>query len=140
MKLADSLEKRTTALTVAEVAKVLNVSIRQVYSLAASNKIPHIKIGGCIRFDPTEFAAWVRQRMITAIVPSVVRTQKNRQSATSRSSQSAIGTSATRPQIAVPITINSNRKPSSKVRPANQQQYRFAFGQIDTLPMGTSGQ
>ncbi len=140
MKLTDSLEKRTTALTVAEVAKVLNVSIRQVYGLVACNKIPHIKIGGCIRFDPTEFAAWVRQRMITAVVTSTGRNHRQRPAIIGRSSQPTIGSSAACPKIEVPTTISSHRKPSSKVKPANRQQYRFSFGQVDAHSLGSTGQ
>jgi excisionase family DNA binding protein len=66
MNLADSLEKRTTALTVAEVAKWLSVSPRQVYTLAAQNRIPNFRVGGCIRFDPSTVANWLRQKMVPA--------------------------------------------------------------------------
>src|SRR5207253_6005414 len=68
MNLVDSLEKRTTALTVSEVAKVLHISVRQINSLVASNKMPHIRVGGSIRFDPSGFAAWLRQSMIKTVV------------------------------------------------------------------------
>jgi excisionase family DNA binding protein len=61
--LADSLEQRTTALTVADVAALLNVSERQVYKLASDGRIPCFKIGGSVRFDPSAFAAWLRQKM-----------------------------------------------------------------------------
>ena len=40
MKLTDFLEKRTTALTVSDIAELLNISERLVYELAASNRIP----------------------------------------------------------------------------------------------------
>ena len=66
MNLADSLEKRTTALTVAELAHVLNISQRQIYALVAQNQIPSFKIGGSIRFDPSAFAGWLRKRMVPA--------------------------------------------------------------------------
>ena len=71
MKLTDFLEKRTTALTVSDIAELLNISERLVYKLAASNRIPSFKVGGSIRFDPFEFAQWLRQRMIqVAVLPS----------------------------------------------------------------------
>jgi excisionase family DNA binding protein len=63
MDLADSLERRASALTVSDVAELLNISERQVYKLAAQNRIPSFKIGGSVRFDPSAFAAWLRQRM-----------------------------------------------------------------------------
>ena len=71
MNLADSLEERTTALTVPELAELLNISQRQVYKLAASNRIPSFKIGGSVRFDPSAFAAWLRGRMVAVPVRSV---------------------------------------------------------------------
>jgi len=70
MNLADSLDERTTALTVPELAKLLNISERQVYKLASSNRIPSFKIGGSVRFDPSAFAAWLRGRMVPVPVPS----------------------------------------------------------------------
>jgi excisionase family DNA binding protein len=71
MNLADSLDTRTKALTVPEVAELLNISERQVYKLAASNRIPSFKIGGSVRFDPSTFAAWLRQRMVPVPVRPV---------------------------------------------------------------------
>jgi excisionase family DNA binding protein len=44
MDLADSLEKRATALTVSDVASLLNISERQVYKLAADGRIPCLKL------------------------------------------------------------------------------------------------
>jgi excisionase family DNA binding protein len=68
MDLADSLERRASALTVSDVAELLNVSERQVYKLAAQNRIPSFKIGGSVRFDPSAFAAWLRRKMAPASV------------------------------------------------------------------------
>ena len=63
MDLADSLERRTTALTVADVAALLNVSERQVYKLASDGRIPCFRIGGSVRFVPSAFASWLRQKI-----------------------------------------------------------------------------
>jgi excisionase family DNA binding protein len=63
------MDGRTNALTVSDVAELLNISERQVYKLAAENRIPSFKIGGSVRFDPAAFAAWLRQK----IEPSSVR-------------------------------------------------------------------
>jgi excisionase family DNA binding protein len=70
VNLADSIDGRTNALTVSDVAGLLNISERQVYKLAAENRIPSFKIGGSVRFDPAAFAAWLRQK----IAPASVRT------------------------------------------------------------------
>jgi excisionase family DNA binding protein len=58
--LADSLDGKTRALTVADVAELLNISERQVYKLVAEYRIPCFKIGGSIRFDPCAVAVWLR--------------------------------------------------------------------------------
>ena len=47
--LADSLDGKSRALTVSDIAELLNISERQVYKLAAEHRIPCFKIGGCIR-------------------------------------------------------------------------------------------
>jgi excisionase family DNA binding protein len=72
MDLAESLEKRTTALTVCDVAALLNVSERQVYKLASDGGIPSFRIGGSVRFDPAAFASWLRQRIAGAKPPGRV--------------------------------------------------------------------
>jgi excisionase family DNA binding protein len=66
--LADSLDGKSRALTVADIAQLLNISERQVYKLAAEHRIPCFKIGGCIRFDPLAVAVWLRQKMAPAPV------------------------------------------------------------------------
>lgn len=70
MKLADILAQRQTAMTVAEVAEVLQISQRLVYQLAAEGKIPSFKVRGTVRFDPQVLAGWVGQ-MVDASDPSV---------------------------------------------------------------------
>ena len=62
MSLGDFLDKRATALTVSEVAEILNISERQVYKLASLNLIPSFRIGSSIRFDPSQVAHWLRQK------------------------------------------------------------------------------
>ena len=52
MSLGDFLDKRATALSVSEVAEVLNISERQVYKLAADSVIP-----------------WFRPRLINPVNP-----------------------------------------------------------------------
>ena len=44
MNLADSIDGRTNALTVSDVAGLLNISERQVYKLAAENRIPSFRL------------------------------------------------------------------------------------------------
>jgi excisionase family DNA binding protein len=139
MKLADSLEKRTTALTVSDVAEVLHVSGRQVYSLAASNKIPHMRVGGAIRFDPSEFAAWLRQKMITTVTSSAGRTPKKQQQAVTQAVRVATQDCEAYSRIEAPSRFRSRRKLSARDKAAPQQQYRFTFGHTGALPPENTG-
>jgi excisionase family DNA binding protein len=62
MRLIELLEKRTGAMKVGEVAKVLGVSPQQIYKMAASGSIPSLRISGAIRFDPGEIADWLKKK------------------------------------------------------------------------------
>ena len=46
-------------LTIAEVAEALGVDVRHVRRLVHEKRIPYIKWGHLLRFDPTDIAAWV---------------------------------------------------------------------------------
>lgn len=66
MSIEELLAALTHALTVADVAQLLNISERQVYKLAPEHRMPCFKIGNSIRFDPAAFAAWLLQKMAPA--------------------------------------------------------------------------
>jgi excisionase family DNA binding protein len=78
MDLADSLEKRTTALTVSDIAVLLSINERQAYKLAHDGRIPCFRIGGSVRFDPSAFASWLRQRTGPASVDAQGRPRARR--------------------------------------------------------------
>jgi excisionase family DNA binding protein len=68
MSIVDVLEKTQHALTVADVAKILNMSPRTIYHHVASGRIPGaVKIGSAVRFDPTELAGWLRRKASVGI-------------------------------------------------------------------------
>ena len=70
MSIIDVLEKAEHALTVAEVAKLLNISPRTIYHYVASGSIPGaVKIGSAVRFDPTELAGWLRKKASVGVRP-----------------------------------------------------------------------
>lgn len=46
-------------LNIAEVADALGVEIRHIRRLVHERRIPYIKWGHLLRFDPIEIAAWV---------------------------------------------------------------------------------
>ena len=54
-------------LTVKDLAKVLKTSVRQIWRLRAAGQLPpHIKIGGSVRWDERDLAAWIeRQKQAT---------------------------------------------------------------------------
>jgi excisionase family DNA binding protein len=72
----EELRAKRSAMTVKEVAKVLNLSQREIYKLAAANQIPHFKIGTSVRFDPPAVVVWLERKMLTPAVrhsPSYAR-------------------------------------------------------------------
>ena len=55
--------KGRPAMTVAEVAVMLNVSERHIYKLVQDGTLPHFKVGGAVRFDPDRMAKWLEAEM-----------------------------------------------------------------------------
>lgn len=48
-------------LTIAQVAHRLNVEVRHIRRLVHERRIPYIKWGHLLRFDPDELHAWIDQ-------------------------------------------------------------------------------
>jgi excisionase family DNA binding protein len=59
--IADRIVKIDHALTVSELAEILNVSRAFLYRLAASGRVPSFRVGTAVRFDPVSVAAWLRK-------------------------------------------------------------------------------
>ena len=55
------VELPSRLLTIAEVAELLGVEVRHVRRLVQERRIPFIKWGHLLRFDPIEIAAWLDQ-------------------------------------------------------------------------------
>jgi len=47
-------------LSVRAAAELLNVSSRTVYDLVANGELPHVRVGGQIRFVPEALEEWLR--------------------------------------------------------------------------------
>jgi excisionase family DNA binding protein len=62
MTLAELVEEKTEALRVRDVARILDVSAKQIYKMAAKGQIPSMRIANTVRFDPHEFATWLRTK------------------------------------------------------------------------------
>ncbi len=60
MILAEIVEGKKEALRVEELARILDVSIKKIYRMAAKGQIPSLKISSSIRFDPHDVAVWLR--------------------------------------------------------------------------------
>ena len=46
-------------LTIDQLAERLGVSIRHIRRLVAERRVPYLKVGWLVRFDPTEIASWL---------------------------------------------------------------------------------
>jgi excisionase family DNA binding protein len=85
MILADVVEQKKEALRVEDVARILDVSAKQIYKMAAKGQIPSLKIANCVRFDPHDVAAWLRGQSCTN--PTVAITLQNRAHPTRRNAR-----------------------------------------------------
>src|SRR3546814_11533291 len=56
-------------MTIADVAARLNVNVRHVPRLVEQGRIPYIKWGHLLRFDPDEIEAWIAHHHIAATRP-----------------------------------------------------------------------
>jgi excisionase family DNA binding protein len=72
MILAEIVEGKKEALRVAEVARILDVSIKKIYRMAAKGQIPSLKISNSIRFDPHDVAVWLRSQSSTNLIPAIL--------------------------------------------------------------------
>lgn len=59
----ETIAARKKALTVAELASLLNLGKRTVYDMIDSGRLPAIKIGSTVRLDPRTTAQWLRARL-----------------------------------------------------------------------------
>lgn len=66
MRLIETLQRRTGALKVAEVAELFGVTPQHIYKMAASGRIPSFRISGSVRFDPDDIAAWLKEKQAPA--------------------------------------------------------------------------
>ena len=60
--LASLVRQRRTAWTAEELAEVLSLSRKHIYKLAKKGRMPSLRIGGAIRFDPHATAAWLESK------------------------------------------------------------------------------
>ena len=81
MTLAELVVEKTEALRVRDVARILDVSVKQIYKMAANGQIPSLRIANTVRFDPQEFAFWLRTKSsmgVTSPISSSATTRLSR--------------------------------------------------------------
>ena len=77
----EELKARHSAMTVRELAEILHLSQREIYKLAATNQIPHFRIGASVRFDAAAISVWLEEKAMMPAVrrpPSSVRPYRER--------------------------------------------------------------
>jgi excisionase family DNA binding protein len=62
MLIEQILEQKQGALRANDIAQILDVSEKQIYKMAAAGEIPSLRIANSVRFDPHDFAAWLKAR------------------------------------------------------------------------------
>jgi excisionase family DNA binding protein len=66
--LADRVLEFETAITVQQLATILQCSRGQIYKLIDEKRLPALKVGTLVRLDPTHVADWIRSKMTIAVV------------------------------------------------------------------------
>lgn len=62
MTIVEQLRTRNSALSVAELAKLLSIGSRTIYAGIKAGRIPSIRILGTVRLDPQQIALWLEER------------------------------------------------------------------------------
>jgi excisionase family DNA binding protein len=62
-RLAQMVEDYGSALTVVQLAEILQCSRGQIYKLIEDKRLPALKVGTMVRLDPGTVADWIRNRM-----------------------------------------------------------------------------
>lgn len=61
MSLVERLKSQTKVLRATELASLLEVTPQHIYKLAATGRMPSIRIARAIRFDPQQVATWLSE-------------------------------------------------------------------------------
>jgi excisionase family DNA binding protein len=77
MRLVELVEAKTEALRVRDVAQILGFSVQQIYKMAAEGQIPSIRVATAVRFDPQEFASWLKTKYPGQVPSPVSRIRKS---------------------------------------------------------------
>jgi excisionase family DNA binding protein len=51
-------------LTIEQLAEQIQISKGTIYKWTMANKIPHLKMGSAVRFDPVAIEKWLKSRTV----------------------------------------------------------------------------
>ena len=54
-------------LTIEETAEIIGFKVGSVYKLVCQKRIPYLKVGGALRFDPDELEIWLDKKKIVPV-------------------------------------------------------------------------
>lgn len=57
-------------MTIDELAERLGSSVRHVRRLVAERRVPYLKVGWFVRFDPEEITAWLDEHRVSGSRPA----------------------------------------------------------------------
>lgn len=69
LQLVTILRQRTTALTVADVAQLFQVSPETIYRQVRRGLLPALRFGDVVRIDPQQLADWLSAQQRSGGVP-----------------------------------------------------------------------
>jgi excisionase family DNA binding protein len=69
-------EGDTGLIDIASVGDRLGVSVRYVRRLVAERRIPYVKVGHLLRFDPAEVDEWIDRARVSAFLTGATRRRR----------------------------------------------------------------
>lgn len=60
--IATLLAQHRGGMTASKVAEITGISAKTLYQMAKDNRIPAVKVGSKVIFDPAKIAAWWRSK------------------------------------------------------------------------------
>jgi len=62
MKLFDP--NTSQLITIQQVAQITNLTVDTIYKMVSQRRVPFVKLGEALRFDPVQLAQWIKQNTV----------------------------------------------------------------------------